>query len=867
FDLCDSCVLLFIQHWCVILFCIKQSIVSHCFKYSPRRSTPEPSQDLSRTSSVLSLSQATEVSSTTSMILETERAGFSVPESLRVSRRNLVSAAREHVESMHQSIRSMLVYGKNNIRVQTKDNGSPLPGYLSIHDHGRDLGIFVNWTPNWAMASDVSTPSLSESWSRNCESSQRHPRLDNRCVQSNSALLDGYREAYWGYAIRIRLVDLVYIHCHESGGPCAIDYSRTRTTDHLFTDPPVSELIQRHGISGSLMSRELSYVPPSCQSWQVANRNLRATSIPNLSVNKENGSDLDVMETESHDGRLHVSEYSSAVFVTKEGISLTPLLFSAKSHLDTFLHCLEQAIRKHHGHLEPPPVTDMVDESYSKCEDQPVSNSFGKSPSRTLRLPSFFMSNSEYHNTEVNRNSFGFWSFTGDSNYSKLSEPKTSQASVNPDQMINLHVTGVQESSPSSQNVPEVNVPTVKDTSRMSRTFRIVFSNPKHKKIEDKLMERDVSERSMSVCPQDGEDFFDQPDKPADSIEVLCETIRRQIKLVTFRKWFSHSHRMRILRCRLTDIVAPDLLTIDHPSNATEGVTTVLWNRLRSDPDPSFSFDELCRYVYFGNCDPSIRKQVWPYLLGIYPWDSNETELSRLDLLNKQFYMTSLQQWQSCESYLKKVDDQTENRSTCCQRSPSGSASSLIEATSFELSSLPTAELSAHSDDVIRVCESSLHSTMNTCDEVESMDAELSGLDSAPSAPLTPVAHISANPGRRTSNSTHFEFPATLSGHDPNSDSVSLFVSPLPISNNPNSNGDHPVTEPFYEKYSAETLDALSLNLYRIDKDVSRCDRNHSFFANTKRGMDTSADIQSIPPPDQSELNANLQKLRNIICT
>ncbi|KAF5402038.1 hypothetical protein PHET_04552 [Paragonimus heterotremus] len=366
----------------------------HVCEDSPRRSTPEPSQDLSRTSSVLSLSQATEVSSTASLILETEHAGFSVPESLRVSRRNLASAAREHVESMHQSIRSMLVYGKNNIRVQTKDNDSPLPGYLSIHDHGKDLGIFVSWTPNWAMASDASTPSLSESWSRNCESAQRQPRLDTRCMQPNSALLDGYREAYWGYAIRIKLVDLVYIHCHES------------------------------------------------------------------------------------------AEYSSAVFVTKEGISLTPLLFSAKSHLDTFLHCLDQAIRKHHGHLEPPPVTDMVNESYSRCEDQPVPNSFEKSPSRTLRLPSFFMSNSEYPNTEVNRNSFGFWSFTGDSTFSKLSEPKTRQTSVSPDQMINLHVTSVHESSPSSQSSPEeANVPTVKDTSRMSRTFRIVFSNPKHKKV------------------------------------------------------------------------------------------------------------------------------------------------------------------------------------------------------------------------------------------------------------------------------------------------------------------------------------------------------------------------------------------------
>jgi len=33
-------------------------------------------------------------------------------------------------------------------------------------------------------------------------------------------------------------------------GPCALDYSRTKTQDHFWTDPPADELVQRHRISG-----------------------------------------------------------------------------------------------------------------------------------------------------------------------------------------------------------------------------------------------------------------------------------------------------------------------------------------------------------------------------------------------------------------------------------------------------------------------------------------------------------------------------------------------------------------------------------------------------------------------------------------
>jgi hypothetical protein len=34
-------------------------------------------------------------------------------------------------------------------------------------------------------------------------------------------------------------------------GPCALDYSKMKTSDHFWTDPPADELVQRHRIHSS----------------------------------------------------------------------------------------------------------------------------------------------------------------------------------------------------------------------------------------------------------------------------------------------------------------------------------------------------------------------------------------------------------------------------------------------------------------------------------------------------------------------------------------------------------------------------------------------------------------------------------------
>jgi len=56
---------------------------------------------------------------------------------------------------------------------------------------------------------------------------------------------------------------------------------------------------------------------------------------------------------------------------------------------------------------------------------------------------------------------------------------------------------------------------------------------------------------------------------------------------------------------------------------------------------------------------------------------------------------------------------------------------------------------------------------------------------------------------------------------------------------------DGSLTPIYYGPFSKEIIDAFATNLHRIDKDVSRCDRNYSYFINSN----------------------NLKKLRNIMCT
>ncbi|XP_068268574.1 small G protein signaling modulator 1 isoform X1 [Nyctibius grandis] len=94
-------------------------------------------------------------------------------------------SARDYVESLHQNSRATLLYGKNNVLVQPRDDMEAIPGYLSLHQTADIMAL--KWTPNQLMNGSVGD-------------------------------LDYEKSVYWDYAMTIRLEEIVYLHCHQQVG-------------------------------------------------------------------------------------------------------------------------------------------------------------------------------------------------------------------------------------------------------------------------------------------------------------------------------------------------------------------------------------------------------------------------------------------------------------------------------------------------------------------------------------------------------------------------------------------------------------------------------------------------------------------------
>ncbi|XP_033113509.1 small G protein signaling modulator 1-like [Anneissia japonica] len=119
-------------------------------------------------------------------------------------------SAKDYVESLHQNSRATLLYGKNNVLVQPKEDVEQIPGYLSLHQSA-DL-LTIKWTPNQLMNGSTNS---SDGEGEADKSYFFGKSSDKWLSRRNSHRKNGCKIVYWDYAICVNLDDIVYLHCHQ----------------------------------------------------------------------------------------------------------------------------------------------------------------------------------------------------------------------------------------------------------------------------------------------------------------------------------------------------------------------------------------------------------------------------------------------------------------------------------------------------------------------------------------------------------------------------------------------------------------------------------------------------------------------------
>uniref|UniRef100_A0A8C1R6Q1 Small G protein signaling modulator 1a n=1 Tax=Cyprinus carpio TaxID=7962 RepID=A0A8C1R6Q1_CYPCA len=446
-------------------------------------------------------------------------------------------------------------------------------------------------------------------------------------------------------------------------GPCALEYTKMKTADHFWTDPSADELVQRHRIhsghcrqdsptkrpalciqkrhSSSSMDERPSPSPSARDYVESLHQNSRATLLfgknnvlvqprddmeaipgylslhqtaycmtlkwtPNQLMNGSMG-DLDYEKSVYWDYAmtirleeivyLHCHQQvdcgGTVVLVSQDGIQRPPLRFPRGGHLLQFLSCLENGLLPH-GQLDPP-----------------------------------------------------LWSQRGKGKiFPKL-----------------------------KKRCPQGSSDSVSDKEEEEATdyvFRIVFPNSQSEfdfsvcvclLVAPELIDQGANmwhptprKSSCSSCSQSS---FSEGAPPNGCnherapLKLLCDNMKNQIISRAFYGWLAYCRHLSTVRTHLSGLVNHTIVEPDVPSDAYGGLTTEVWQTFLQDCS-TYEEKELLRLVYFGGVEPSLRKEIWPFLLGHYQFGMSEAERKEVDEQMRACYEQTMSEWLGCEAIVRQ---------------------------------------------------------------------------------------------------------------------------------------------------------------------------------------------------------------------
>ncbi|KAM4590136.1 small G protein signaling modulator 2 isoform 4-T4 [Fundulus diaphanus] len=341
-------------------------------------------------------------------------------------------------------------------------------------------------------------------------------------------------------------------------------------------------------------------------------------------------------------------------------------------------------------------------------------------------------------------------------------------------------------------------------------------------------------------------------------LKMLCQNMKRQIVSRAFYGWLAYCRHLSTVRTHLSALVNHNIVPPDRPCEASGGLSKEVWSKYQKDCK-NYKELELLRLVYYGGVQHEIRKEVWPFLLGHYRFGMSKKDMSQIDVKINERYQQVMREWKACEVIVKQREK--EMQSAIFAKLSSGSS---IDSHVLRL---------AHRDSTLS------NEVFMSVDEPDAGSQETpSGEDSTPvMTTLAPPAAVppeerplvefdspdSGLPSSRNYSvtSAHSQILSSIDdGQSTEEEGGGREEGRTPVGGRQDSliedrlcsQLDKLVTSgaaaegmsASLSSYTIELLDTVALNLHRIDKDVQRCDRNYYYFT-----------------------TANLEKLRNIMCS
>ncbi|KAK4877826.1 hypothetical protein RN001_010332 [Aquatica leii] len=652
-------------------------------------------------------------------------------------------------------------------------------------------------------------------------------------------------------------------------GPCALDYSRTKTADHFWTDPPADELLQRHRISSSH-----STPPPVRRPIPNFRRSLNTSSEDSSSRCTTQHIAKDYVES------LHQNSRATLLF-GKNNVLVSP----PKA-----------------GHTEPMPGYLSLHQTANcltiKWTPNQLMNGFTESdvPDKSIYWDYAIQVRLDevvYVHCHQDIETGGTVILVGQDGVQRppIHFPKGGHMLA----FLNCLETGLlphgrldpplwsQQSCTARNSKRKRPLPSlVEENEPKDFVFRIVDSS-NHKEISVKrhdLMNRNYvttkvraqlgssstsSESSTKSFSIDQNGVGDGTSNVC--IKAVCDSMKRQIISRAFYGWLAYCRHLSTVRTHLSGLVHGTIITGD---TAKDGLTQEKWCELYVDGVLQHA-DEVYKLTYFGGVAHDLRKDVWPYLLGHYKFGSTLAQRDELSEQTKQAYETTMSEWLAVEAIVKQRDKETQANAIAKLSSESTSGEQVPPQIQRDLSNDVFEDISDYefdsNDDTDEDKPKRPKKTKQNTVIYDGSDEDRRKLSLEQES--AEVANLHLNEESRNNNieDNDKKFIGNVIVTNPSVDMSNILVecqrkSSLRAVTEEGTSLDtldcietHGLVSPARSAcvspassnggvYSTELLETFGLNLHRIEKDVQRCDRNYWYFTGD-----------------------NLDKLRNVMCT